>query len=263
MCWDKCPLQLCVRKHVLSLHNSNLPCFQTKKQAGNSCAFLQYSECCASIRALQRASTVPPATAGLVCREDAPSAASVCLCAPQSILSSEDIIKTKRYVCTVTEGSGPYPPTVSWPALQIISSATSGSVGRASSGLSLVCSTHSCGLAGPLPAARLQSPPRAARRCSQSPVLRAEPGHAAPHRSQLQPQPRVTPLQLPKNLRFPLSVLSFSYPFTSDYITDVWAQVNLTAKLSGLASSVLFSPLSFPNTNSLRDLHYVTFQRIK
>lgn len=105
--------------------------------------------------------------------------------------------------------------------------------------------------------------PALPRRCSQSPVLRAQPGHTAPHRSQLQPQPRVTPLQLPKNLRFPLSVLSFSYPFTSDYITDVWAQVNLTAKLSGLASSVLFSPLSFPNTNSLRDLHYVTFQRIK
>lgn len=31
MCRDKCPLQLRVRKHVLNLHNSNLPCFQAKK----------------------------------------------------------------------------------------------------------------------------------------------------------------------------------------------------------------------------------------
>lgn len=193
MCWDKCPLQLCVRKHVLSLHNSNLPCFQTKKQAGNSCAFLQYSECCASIRALQRACTVPPATAGLVCREDAPSAASVCLCAPQSILSSEDIIKTKRYVCTVTEGSGPYPPTVSWPALQIISSATSGSVGRASSGLSLVCSTHSCGLAGPLPAARLQSPPRAARRCPGAARRAPCSGHSPDTQRLIDPSSSLSP----------------------------------------------------------------------
>lgn len=31
MCWDKCPLQLHGRKHVLNLHNSNLPSFQANK----------------------------------------------------------------------------------------------------------------------------------------------------------------------------------------------------------------------------------------
>lgn len=84
-----------------------------------------------------------------------------------------------------------------------------------------VLHTHSCGLAGPLPAARLQSPSPAAwccrRRCSQS------PGHSACSSSI--PAPASTqshPLQPShRNLRFPLSVLFFSYPFTFDYITNV------------------------------------------
>lgn len=40
MCWDKCPLQLRGRKHVLNLHNSNLPCFQATKQVWKGSPFL-------------------------------------------------------------------------------------------------------------------------------------------------------------------------------------------------------------------------------
>lgn len=223
--------------------------------------------------ALQWVSTVPPAMAVLVCREDAPTAPSVCAFLRVNVELGKKSSKRSgtslhnhwglRYIsiyslliCTADE--------------LICNQWVRGTRQRCSE--PRVLHTHSCGLAGPVPAAQLQSrTPRAARcccprRCSQSPTLRADPGRTAraPHRSQLQPQPRVTPLQLPhKNLRSPLSVLFFSKPFTFDYITNVWAQLNLTAKLSGLASSLFSSPLSFPNTSSLRDLHYVTFQRIK
>lgn len=98
MCWDKCPLQLCVGKHVLSLHNSNLPCFQTKMQAGNGCAFLQYSERCASIcsAAMGEHCASSHGSAGV---QGGRAHSSICVCIPQSQRWAwEEIIKTKWHV---------------------------------------------------------------------------------------------------------------------------------------------------------------------
>jgi len=85
-------------------------------------------------------------------------------------------------LCTITEDSGTYPSTVSWFALQMNSSATSGSVGHASGALSLGCSTrtavaslgrcqqHSSRVAHPgLPGAAAPGAARRAPRSGQTP----------------------------------------------------------------------------------------------